>query len=551
MGWHRVTSKQELRERGVVVFKRGRHQLAVLERGGRCFAIDNRCPHEGYPLSQGTVDGDCVLTCNWHNWKFELESGRNMLGGDNVRVYPLELRAGELWVDLSDPPAAETRARVMAGLRGAFDDRDQGWIARELARLCAAGLAPESALPAVISWCAPRLEWGMTHAIPGTADWLALAARRTGCLEDQLICLSEAIDHMAFDALRQPEFPIADALAGADDAPLDEPAFLAAVEREDVDEAVARVRAAVSRLTARARARGEPFDYEELARPLSRAALQHYLSFGHSLIYTVKLGELIARLGPAIADDVLVGHVRGMIYARREDLIPEFRPLAQAVQDYPAPAPAPALDPGPIDDAALDGLVGQPLRPIIAWVHARAREHTPEALYDALLRAGARAMLRFDTARGEASQVKVADNVGWLDFTHALTFASAVRQRCSVDPELWPRGLLQMACFVARNRAHLQPPEALAAALERWRVDDPDALVAAIHAQLLDHGSALPIYPVHVLKTCFAVELELEHVSATTRPVLLAALRRYARSSVKQKHARRNVHQAMALVGVS
>ena len=33
MGWHRVTSKQELRERGVVVFKRGRHQLAVLERG--------------------------------------------------------------------------------------------------------------------------------------------------------------------------------------------------------------------------------------------------------------------------------------------------------------------------------------------------------------------------------------------------------------------------------------------------------------------------------------------------------------------------------------
>ncbi len=195
--------------------------------------------------------------------------------------------------------------------------------------------------------------------------------------------------------------------------------------------------------------------------------------------------------------------------------------------------------------------MGQPLRPLFAWVHARAREYTPEALYDALLRVSARAMLRFDTARGEASQVKVADNVGWLDFTHALTFASAVRQRCSADPELWPRGLLQMACFCARNRAHLLPPDSLAPALERWRVDEADALFSEIHAQLLDHGSALPIYPVHVLKTSFAVGLELEHASASARPVLLAALNRYAHSPVKQRHARRNVHQAMALVGVS
>jgi hypothetical protein len=34
-------------------------------------AFDDKCPHQGYPLSQGTVAG-CVLTCQWHNWKFDL-----------------------------------------------------------------------------------------------------------------------------------------------------------------------------------------------------------------------------------------------------------------------------------------------------------------------------------------------------------------------------------------------------------------------------------------------------------------------------------------------
>ncbi|MCA9718167.1 MAG: Rieske (2Fe-2S) protein [Myxococcales bacterium] len=548
MSWHRVITRRELADRGVVVFKRGRHQLAVLERDGRCFAIANRCPHEGYPLSQGTVDGACVLTCNWHNWKFDLATGRNLLGGDHARVYPLEQRGDELWVDLRDPPAEETRARAMTGLREAFDERDHGWIARQLARLCAAGLAPEDALPAAISWCAPRLEWGMTHAIPAAADWLALAERRAGagrdrrsCLEDQLICVAEAVDHMAFDALRRPEFPFPAAAAAA---PLDEPAFQDAVEREDADRAIALIRGAVAWETREGAAR---FDYEALARPLARAALRHYLSFGHALIYTVKLGELIARLGPAIADDALAAHVRGVVYAQREDLIPEFRPLAQAVADYPV---ATGEDPGPIPDAELDAIMGAPLRDALAWVHARATVYRPTALHDALLRACARAMLRFDARHDEASHVKVADNIGWLDFTHSLTFASAVRQRCALDPALWPRGLLQMACFLARNRSYLDPDLAIADARARWRVDDAAALLEQLHARLLDHGQPLPIFPVHVLKTCFAVERELPFASAEARPLLLAALRRYASATVKQKHARRDVHQAMALIGL-
>ena len=68
--WHQATTLEELAG-GAVVFKSGRRQLAVFRfetaAGPAVYAVDNRCPHEGFPLSEGTVDQECQLTCNWHN----------------------------------------------------------------------------------------------------------------------------------------------------------------------------------------------------------------------------------------------------------------------------------------------------------------------------------------------------------------------------------------------------------------------------------------------------------------------------------------------------
>ena len=50
-----------------VVLNHSPLQVALFHANGRVFAIDNRCPHEGYPLVKGSVNSDCVLTCNWHN----------------------------------------------------------------------------------------------------------------------------------------------------------------------------------------------------------------------------------------------------------------------------------------------------------------------------------------------------------------------------------------------------------------------------------------------------------------------------------------------------
>jgi nitrite reductase/ring-hydroxylating ferredoxin subunit len=78
----------------------GRHRPVLLvHEGGHVFALDNRCPHMGFPLDRGSVE-DGILTCHWHHARFELASGCTFdLWADDVPTCPVEIRAGgEIWV---------------------------------------------------------------------------------------------------------------------------------------------------------------------------------------------------------------------------------------------------------------------------------------------------------------------------------------------------------------------------------------------------------------------------------------------------------------------
>jgi nitrite reductase/ring-hydroxylating ferredoxin subunit len=176
MSWVKAASLDDLLQKPVV-FKHALLQIALFRTNGRVYAVDNRCPHEGYPLALGTVNSDCVLTCNWHNWKFRLEDGRCIIGGDNVRSYPTRLEGDEVWLDVSAPPQEEIRRAIMTGLRKAFADRDYGRICREIARLQSNGFDPKDAIRAAIQWSHNRHEPGSAegHAYAGAADWITLA----------------------------------------------------------------------------------------------------------------------------------------------------------------------------------------------------------------------------------------------------------------------------------------------------------------------------------------------------------------------------------------
>jgi len=76
-------------DRSVVLFK--------LEDGG-VSALSNICPHSGGPLGQGKLEGN-ILTCPWHDWRFEITSGECInRGGKYAQTFPAKIAGDEVWV---------------------------------------------------------------------------------------------------------------------------------------------------------------------------------------------------------------------------------------------------------------------------------------------------------------------------------------------------------------------------------------------------------------------------------------------------------------------
>jgi len=115
----RAGSLAELKAKGRLVVH-GRHSpILVIYHGGRVFALDNRCPHMGFPLDRGSVE-DGILTCHWHHARFDLASGCTFdLWADDVPTCPVELCDGEVWIKPSfghGDPSRHWRGRLDDGL---------------------------------------------------------------------------------------------------------------------------------------------------------------------------------------------------------------------------------------------------------------------------------------------------------------------------------------------------------------------------------------------------------------------------------------------------
>ena len=171
MTWVKATTIEKLKN-GPAIFKQGRFQIAIFQSSDRLYAIDNRCPHEGYPLVEGTIDEQCVLTCNWHNWKFQLDNGQCLLGGDHVRAYETNVETGDVYINLASQPKALIQSRILEGLHTAFAKQDYGRICRELSRLYFNDLDPTEGVRQAIRWSFDRYEYGtcLLYTSPSPRD---------------------------------------------------------------------------------------------------------------------------------------------------------------------------------------------------------------------------------------------------------------------------------------------------------------------------------------------------------------------------------------------
>ncbi len=117
--WTRAASLHELRRTNCQTARVNGHTLALFYHEETVYAVDNRCPHMGFPLSDGTVR-DGILTCHWHHARFDIASGGTFdPWADDVSAFPTELRGDEIWVDIAPraDPIPRQRARLREGLQ--------------------------------------------------------------------------------------------------------------------------------------------------------------------------------------------------------------------------------------------------------------------------------------------------------------------------------------------------------------------------------------------------------------------------------------------------
>ncbi len=444
-GFVRAAKLEEVRAAGCRVVRVGGQTVALFFHGGRVHAVDNRCPHMGFPLDRGTV-GDGILTCHWHHARFDLATGGTFdPWADDVRVFPVEVREGEVWVDPRRPvdPLEHQRRRVRDGL-----ERNLPLvIAKAAIHLLDAGEGP--AAPFRIG-----LEFGSSYRAEGWGQGLTILT----CMMNLVPALDAAerpralyhgLSAVASDSAGQaPRFslrPLPDTAAGPDTF---KRWFRRFVEVRDAEGAE---RCLVSALRAGA-------DGRAMADMLFAAATDHrYIRTGHVLDFTNKALEALDAAGWEHAEAVLPGLASGYASADRMEESNAWRHpvdlvaiLEEAFERLPDAAghggrprrgerarPAPdALvevvqgdDPGAIAEALLEALRGG----------AAGDDLAAAVVHSAALR-----LARFHTSN------EFSD---WDRALHTFTFANAVHQgmRRAGSVELL-RGVFDAAMSVYLDR---------------------------------------------------------------------------------------------------
>ena len=108
--WHKVAEPDDLPEGRVRTVTVDRRSLALTRHHGIWGALDNRCPHQGGPLGEGTIEGE-VLRCPWHGYDYDPTTGQPPPGfTDAPACFAVEEREDGVYAAL---PARQAHARTV------------------------------------------------------------------------------------------------------------------------------------------------------------------------------------------------------------------------------------------------------------------------------------------------------------------------------------------------------------------------------------------------------------------------------------------------------
>lgn len=468
----RAAKVAEVESVGRLVVQVDGHAVALFTHAGRIYAVDNRCPHMGFPLHRGTLK-DGILTCHWHHARFDLASGGTFdQFADDVRAFPVQIRAGEVWLDLTPrvDPGLHQRDRLRDGL-----ERDIPLvIAKAVITLLDGANGQHEPLQM-------GLEFGTRYRQGGWGQGLTILTCMNNLLphleaDDRARALYHGLSAVARDSAGSPpRFELRPLPTATTDVATLAQWFRRFVEVRDAEGAE---RCVVSAIRAGA-------DSGQMAEMLFAAATDHrYIDTGHPLDFTAKAFEALDVVGWSKAELILSSLTANYANADRMEESNEWRNpidlvaiIEAAFEHLPA-----ALERGRARRGSLRG------REAVVQV---LLGEDPQAIADALL----------DALRDGASEVDLAGTVtysaalrlaqfhtsnefsDWDTALHTFTFANAVHQglQRTTSAEL-VRGVFDGAMSVYLDRFLNVPPAPLPDVPERE--EKPDALLHELHGLL-------------------------------------------------------------------
>jgi nitrite reductase/ring-hydroxylating ferredoxin subunit len=428
------------------------HNLALFAHDDQVYAVDNRCPHMGFPLHRGTVK-DGILTCHWHHARFDLASGGTFdQWADDVRAFPVEIRDGEVWVDLTPPrdPQEHQRRRLRDGL-----ERDLSLvIAKAVIGLLEGGVEPAD--PFRIG-----LDFGVRYRQSGWGQGLTIHTCMVNLLPhlepaDRPRALYHGLSAVSNDSAGMaPRFMVRPLPDETTDRATLKRWFRQFVEVRDGEGAE---RCIVSAVQAGA-------DHRQMADMLFAAATDHrYIQIGHVLDFTNKALEALDLVGwdTPTAQAVLTSLAAGYANASRMEESNAWRSpvdlieiLERAFELLPAALESGADRSAGSIPATLEEWIGReelvstlldddPQASVDALLEALREGCAPDALAGVVAYAGALRIARFHTSN------EFGD---WDTALHTFTFANAVHQGLRRTPSVeLLRGVFDAAMSVYLDR---------------------------------------------------------------------------------------------------
>lgn len=416
--------------------------IALFFSDGKVYAINNRCPHMGFPL-HGSTCKDGIVTCPWHYARFDLASGGTFDSwADDVRSFPVKIRSGEVWIDLAPPcdAYAHQRQRLQDGLEHSISLV----IAKSVIALLDLGVEPTE--PFQIG-----LDFGTRYSKDGWSTGLTIHTCMMNLLpylnaEDRPRALYQGLSAVARDcAGAPPRFWVHPLPNSAIELATLKRWFRQFIELRDSE-------AAERCLVSAVRQGAKP---EQMADLLFAAACdRRYLDIGHSLDFINKALEALDATGWQTAESVLTSLVSGLAGATRMEESNSWRYpvdlvviLESAFAQLPAAVEAGRSQRGTWSEREqlVPILMGDDPQAIAdALLNALQQGCTEEELAATVTYAAALRIARFHTNNEYGD---------WDTAHHPFTFANAVHQGLRRVPSVeLLRGVFDAAMSVYLNR---------------------------------------------------------------------------------------------------